>query len=137
MKVVHISTISGIVWGPRSRTSWRNVSERLLPKIPEKMSLFGEEIQLDNFDIRERLDKEIIVNTYYHSSTIQILKKANRYFPMIEKILAEEGVPDELKYLAMIESGLNPGAKSWARAVGMWQFIRATGKVTITILTML
>ena len=56
------------------------------------------------------------------------LSRAETYFPMIEKIFAEEGVPDELKYLAMIESGLNPNAKSWARAVGMWQFIRATGK---------
>lgn len=56
------------------------------------------------------------------------LGRAETYFPMIEKIFAEEGVPDELKYLAMIESGLNPQAKSWARAVGMWQFIRATGK---------
>ncbi len=56
------------------------------------------------------------------------LSRAETYFPMVEKIFAEEGVPDELKYLAMIESGLNPNAKSWARAVGMWQFIRATGK---------
>ncbi|MEM8487152.1 MAG: LysM peptidoglycan-binding domain-containing protein [Bacteroidota bacterium] len=56
------------------------------------------------------------------------LSRAETYFPMVEKIFAEEGVPDELKYLAMIESGLNPNAKSWARAVGMWQFIRATGR---------
>lgn len=56
------------------------------------------------------------------------LSRAETYFPMIEKIFEEEGVPDELKYLAMIESGLNPRAKSWARAVGMWQFIKATGK---------
>lgn len=56
------------------------------------------------------------------------LSRAETYFPMIEKIFEEEGVPDELKYLAMIESGLNPRAKSWARAVGMWQFIKATGR---------
>ena len=55
------------------------------------------------------------------------LNRAETYFPMIEQIFREEGVPDELKYLAMIESGLNPKARSWARAVGMWQFIRATG----------
>jgi len=55
------------------------------------------------------------------------LARAETYFPMIEQILAEEGVPDELKYLAMVESGLNPRARSWARAVGMWQFIAATG----------
>ncbi len=56
------------------------------------------------------------------------LNRSETYFPMIEQILAEEGVPDELKYLAMIESGLNPKARSWARAVGMWQFISATGR---------
>lgn len=56
------------------------------------------------------------------------LSRSDTYFPMIEQILREEGVPDELKYLAMIESGLNPDARSWASAVGMWQFIRATGR---------
>ena len=56
------------------------------------------------------------------------LSRAETYFPMVEKIFAEEGIPDELKYLGMIESGLNPKARSWARAVGMWQFVRATGR---------
>lgn len=56
------------------------------------------------------------------------LSRAETYFPMIEQILAEEGAPDELKYLAMIESGLNPRAKSWASAVGMWQFMAPTGR---------
>ena len=56
------------------------------------------------------------------------MSRSDTYFPMIEQILKEEGVPDELKYLAMIESGLNPDARSWASAVGMWQFIRATGR---------
>ena len=56
------------------------------------------------------------------------MQRADTYFPMIEQIFEEEGVPDELKYLAMIESGLNPRARSWASAVGMWQFIAATGR---------
>ncbi|MDA0377971.1 MAG: LysM peptidoglycan-binding domain-containing protein, partial [Bacteroidetes bacterium] len=56
------------------------------------------------------------------------MKRADTYFPMIEQIFEEEGVPDELKYLAMIESGVNPRARSWASAVGMWQFIAATGR---------
>ena len=56
------------------------------------------------------------------------LSRAETYFPMVEEIFAEEGVPDELKYLAMIESGLNPRARSWAKASGMWQFIAATGR---------
>ncbi|MEX0599322.1 MAG: transglycosylase SLT domain-containing protein, partial [Rhodothermales bacterium] len=56
------------------------------------------------------------------------LSRAQTYFPMIERVLREEGVPDELKYLAMIESGLNPRARSWASANGMWQFMSATGR---------
>lgn len=56
------------------------------------------------------------------------MRRADTYFPMIEQIFEEEGVPDELKYLAMIESGVNPRARSWASAVGMWQFIAATGR---------
>ena len=102
-------------------------SVEAFPEIPEQMSLFGEQIKLDNFDIRERLDKEIIVNTYYHSSTIQILKKANRYFPMIEEILEEEGVPNDMKYLCVIESALNQ-ATSPSGAKGFWQFMPAAGK---------
>ncbi len=84
-------------------------------------------------------DIPMTINDRVKSSIVFLLKepdkhinnwlgRAETYFPMIEKIFEEEGVPDELKYLAMIESGLNPNAKSWARAVGMWQFIRATGK---------
>ena len=96
------------------------------PILPTEMVLFGENILLDNFDIRERLDKEIIVNTYFHSSTIQILKKANRYFPMIEKILKEEGIPDDMKYLCVIESALNQ-ATSPSGAKGFWQFMPAAG----------
>ncbi|PIE87094.1 MAG: murein transglycosylase [Bacteroidetes bacterium] len=97
------------------------------PDLPKEMTLFGEKIKLDNFDVRERLDKEVIVNTYYHSSTIQILKKANRYFPMIEKILAEEGIPEDMKYLCVIESALNQ-ATSPSGAKGFWQFMPAAGK---------
>lgn len=94
--------------------------------IPNEMSLFGEQILLDNFDLRERLDKEIIVNAHFHSSTIQILKKANRYFPMIEKILKEEGIPDDMKYLCVIESALHQ-ATSPAGAKGFWQFMPEAG----------
>jgi membrane-bound lytic murein transglycosylase D len=59
---------------------------------------------------------------------VQWQRRAGTYFPMVEHILEEEGVPEELKYLAMIESGLNPRARSWASAVGMWQFMAATGR---------
>ncbi len=97
------------------------------PELPKEMMLFGEKIMLDNFDVRERLDKEVIVNTYYHSSTIQILKKANRYIPLIEKILKEEGIPEDMKYLCVIESALSQ-ATSPSGAKGFWQFMPAAGK---------
>lgn len=96
-------------------------------KLPEEITYCGEKIKLDQFDIRERLDKELIVNTYYHSSTIQILKRANRYFPTIEKILKEEGAPDDLKYVCVIESALLQ-ATSPSGAKGFWQFMKGTAK---------
>ena len=83
----------------------------VIPEIPAELSFCGEKIDLNDFDIRERLDKELIVNTYYHSSTVQILKKANRYFPAIEAILKKEGVPDDLKYICVIESALKSSDK--------------------------
>lgn len=98
-----------------------------LPKLPQSVSFCGEVYPLDNFDVRERLDKELIVNAYYHSSTIQSLKRANRYFPEIEKALQENGVPDDFKYLCLIESGLSQ-AVSPAGAQGFWQFMPATAK---------
>lgn len=63
-----------------------------------------------------------------HVATVR--RRAETYFPMIEQILAEEGVPDEMKYLAVIESALNPTARSWAGAAGMWQFIPSTGRAS-------
>src|SRR5690606_16094444 len=87
----------------------------------------GEEFQLDNFDVRERLDKELIVNTFYHSSTIQGLKQANRYFPQIENELKANGIPDDFKYLCLIESGLTQ-ATSPSGAKGFWQFMPKTAE---------
>jgi membrane-bound lytic murein transglycosylase D len=98
-----------------------------IPLLPAEMTLFGELVGIDNFDIKERLDKEVIVNTYYHSSTVQILKRANRHFPLIEKILKEEGMPDDMKYLCVIESALKQ-ATSPTGAKGFWQFMPATAK---------
>ena len=66
--------------------------------------------------------------TYMHSSTMLTIKRANRYFPIIEPILKENGLPDDLKYLAVIESSLNPLARSRAGAAGMWQFMKGTGR---------
>lgn len=95
--------------------------------IPGDANLAGEYIPLDNMDARERLDRELMVNTYWQSATLQHIKLANRYFPTFERIFAEEGVPDDFKYLAVIESSLR-NVVSPAGARGLWQFMPATGK---------
>ncbi len=97
------------------------------PPIPEHLDFAGETVPLDNFEVKERMDREFIVNTYYHSYTIITLKRANRYFPVIEPILKEHGIPDDFKYVSVIESGLS-NAVSPAGAVGFWQFMEAAGK---------
>lgn len=95
---------------------------------PEQFSLAGERVPLERIDVTEAFKKELIVNTYLHSHTIQVLKHAPRYFHTIEPILKEEGVPDDFKYLAVIESSLNPLAVSHAGAVGIWQLMSGTAK---------
>lgn len=87
----------------------------------------GELVPKDNFDALERLEREILVNAYWHSNTLMMVKKAKRYFPVIEKILAEQGVPDDIKYLAAAESSFN-NATSPSGAKGIWQFMEGTGK---------
>ncbi|MBQ8502055.1 MAG: lytic transglycosylase domain-containing protein [Bacteroides sp.] len=96
--------------------------------IPEKASFAGQDIELKRYDHRERMDRELMSFTYMHSTTLLTIKRANRYFPIIEPILKAEGVPDDFKYLAVIESNLNPLAKSPAGAVGLWQFMQSTGR---------
>lgn len=78
--------------------------------------------------MKESLDRELLVNTYWQSQTLLFLKRANRYFPIIEPILKEQGIPDDFKYLALIESGLIPTVVSSAGAVGFWQFMAPTAK---------
>lgn len=105
----------------------KEIKQFHLPKLPTTVTFCDESFSLDNFDIRERLDKEIIVNAYYHSSTIQGLKRANRYFPIIEKALKENGIPDDFKYLCLIESSLTQ-ATSPSGAKGFWQFMPETAE---------
>lgn len=95
------------------------------PYIPDTLSFCGETVPLQNFDVYEALDYELIVNTYRHSSTLIYLKRANRYFPEIEKILKEKGIPDDMKYLCVAESGL-ANVVSPAGATGFWQFMKTT-----------
>lgn len=95
--------------------------------LPETMDFAGEKVPLHNPDIRERLDRELLVNTYWQSNGLLLIKRANKYFPIIEPILKEYGVPDDFKYLAVAESGLMNN-KSPAGASGFWHFMKATGK---------
>jgi len=84
----------------------------------------GEKLPMDNFDVRQRLDAELVRNVYFHSQTILAIKRANALFPVIEPILKAEGVPDDLKYIAVAESALS-NAVSPAGARGIWQFMNA------------
>jgi hypothetical protein len=96
--------------------------------IPKKIDFAGEEMPLDRFDVKEALDRELLSNAYFHSQTIRFIKMAPRYFPMIERILKKNGIPDDFKYLAVAESGFNPRAVSPARAAGFWQLMEGTAK---------
>ena len=96
----------------------------IAPAMPGALTLFEEPVPLEAFGVREALDRELVVNTYRHSSTILYLKRATRWFPIIEPILEEEGVPVDFKYLAVIESG-RPGGEP-AGASGFWQFMKRT-----------
>lgn len=98
------------------------------PTVPGKVNFAGQEIGLQRYDLRERMDRELMAFTYMHSSTLLSIKRANRYFPVIEPILKANGIPDDFKYLALIESGLNPIARSPAGAIGLWQFMPNTAK---------
>ena len=95
--------------------------------IPNVMSFAGEKVPLQDTDVRERLDREIHVNTYWHSNMLLMIKKANRFFSEIEPLLKKYNLPDDFKYLAVAESGLD-NVTSHAGASGFWQFMKATGK---------
>lgn len=94
---------------------------------PEDVTFAGVDVPLDKFGVREKLDRELLVNTYWHSNSFLVFKRANRWFPIIEPILAKNNIPDDFKYLAVIESGLT-NTVSPAGARGFWQFMDSTGK---------
>lgn len=96
-------------------------------ELPEQLSFAGERVPLDIPDVAERLDRELHINTYWHSSTIFLIKQAHRWLPQIEEILKENGIPDDFKYLTAIEGGF-ANAVSPANAVGFWQILSTSGK---------
>lgn len=97
--------------------------------VPDGMTFAGEKINFDRYDMRERMDRELNNFTYFHSTTLLLFKRANRIFPLIEPILKQQGLPNDIKYLAVIESSLDPRAVSPARAAGLWQFMDSTAKM--------
>jgi hypothetical protein len=96
------------------------------PKFPEHLEFAGERIPTENFDVYERMDREFLSNTYWHSSTILAIKRANRWFPVIEPILKKNNIPDDFKYMCVAESNLE-NVISPAGATGFWQFMEEAG----------
>lgn len=96
-------------------------------ELPETMDFAGEPVPLNDPDIRERMDRELLVNTYWQSNGLLIFKRAHKYFPIIEPLLAKYGIPDDFKYLAVAESALENNS-SPAGAAGFWHFMKGTGR---------
>ncbi|MCQ2252507.1 MAG: lytic transglycosylase domain-containing protein [Bacteroidales bacterium] len=98
-----------------------------LPEMPEHLDFCGERVPLEHFDVREDFERELIKVAYWHSETFIYIKRAARYFPMISKILKDNGVPQDFLYLCVTESGMDH-VVSPANAVGFWQILESTGK---------
>ncbi len=104
-------------------------SERRIssPPIPEELVFCNERVPLEDFDVYERIDREFLVNTYWHSATLLYLKRANRWFPVIEPILKRNGIPEDFKYMSVAESGII-NSVSPDGATGFWQLMEAAAK---------
>ena len=96
-------------------------------KLPKNLNLAGERVPLENPDIKERMDRELLVNTYWQSNGLLLIKRANKYFPILEPLLKKYGLPDDFKFLALAESAFIDETSS-AGAAGIWHFMKATGK---------
>ena len=96
-------------------------------KLPSNLNLAGERVPLEKPDVKERMDRELLVNTYWQSNGILLFKRANKYFPIIEPLLKKHGLPDDFKFLALAESGFTDET-STVGAAGIWHFMNATGK---------
>ena len=97
------------------------------PYLPEIFDFCGEEVPLSQSEVKERFDRELISNSYYHSNTILTMKRAHKFFPIIEPILSKYDIPDDFKYLCVIESNLS-NVVSPAGAAGFWQFLSETAR---------
>ncbi|WP_309642141.1 lytic transglycosylase domain-containing protein [Flavobacterium sp.] len=126
--IATIVLVSGaFVYGISTETKNKITHEGTTQFFPTSIDFAGEAAPLQMNDVRERLDRELLINANLDATTLLIIKRANRVFPIIEPILAKNGVPDDFKYLAVIESGL-VNAVSPAGARGVWQFMPLTAK---------
>lgn len=97
------------------------------PTMPASIDFCGEQVPLDKWEVREKLDRELLVNSYLHGSQLYILKLSGRYFPIIEERLKANNMPDDLKYVCVAESALQQNALSHMGAASFWQFMKDTG----------
>jgi membrane-bound lytic murein transglycosylase D len=105
-------------------------------RLPDDVTFAGEKVPLGNFDTRESLDREMLISAYRHSSTILIIKRANRYLPVIEQILKKNNIPDDFKYLVAAESEYS-NMISPVGATGFWQIMAETGRVNAVCMRLL
>lgn len=130
--IIIVALVIGVdVWRDNHKPELPGTNEQYykivsLP-IPDSLYFSGEEVPLNIFHVKESLDRELSVNTYWHSSTLQLIKMSHRWFPLMEEILKKNNIPDDFKYLAVIESGLK-NVTSPAGAKGYWQIMKATAK---------
>ena len=129
-----ISLVGLLIYAVQDAPTDENFEKKLINdynvyaiQVPSYLDFAGERMPLENPDILERMDRELLVNTYWQSNGLLMFKRAQKYFPIIEPILAKHGVPDDIKYLAVIESGLT-NASSPAGAKGVWQILKGTGR---------
>jgi len=135
LAIVGLLSISGLlIFAVQDAPSDDNLDKKIINdynvyalNVPENLEFAGETMPLENPDILERMDRELLVNTYWQSNGLLMFKRANKYFPVIEPILKKHNIPEDFKYLAVIESGLQ-NVTSPAGARGMWQIMKATGR---------
>jgi membrane-bound lytic murein transglycosylase D len=112
--------------GMQSPSAWPSLMASV--KITEPIDFCGEPVLLDSQEIRERLEKELLLTIWDRPQVVLWIKRTTRYLPIIEKMLSENEMPDDLKYVAIAESALRPHVGSSKGAIGFWQFLESTGQ---------
>ncbi|MFN2437634.1 MAG: lytic transglycosylase domain-containing protein [Chitinophagaceae bacterium] len=118
--------ITGVLAFKENKNSNETIPTYTSPALPENLSFADEKVPLERWDVKERLDREILFNYYNQANILFLLKLANRYFPVISERLKANGIPDDFKYLCVAESNLLSNARSRVGATGFWQFMAGT-----------